>query len=73
MPHIQLKMYPGVTEHNKNKLAIELTELLMSYTSKPVTAFSVDIVEVDPENWMTEVYNTEIKPNIDRLYKKPGY
>ncbi|WP_157274115.1 tautomerase family protein [Pedobacter sp. BAL39] len=27
MPHIQVKMYPGVTEENKKELAIELTEL----------------------------------------------
>ncbi len=73
MPHIVVKMYPGVSEENKLKLAKIITEGVMETTGKPELAISVDIVEIKEESWMEDVYNAEIVPNLDRLYKKPGY
>lgn len=73
MPHIVIKMYPGTSEENKQKLAQAITEQVTKFTGKPEMAISVDIVEAAEETWMEEVYKTEISPNMDRLYKKPGY
>jgi 4-oxalocrotonate tautomerase len=73
MPHIVVKMYPGTSEEDKQKLAAAITTQITAFTGKPEMAISVDILEVAEEVWMDEVYATEIKPNMDRLYKKPGY
>ena len=73
MPHIVVKMYPGTSEEDKQKLAAAITTQINAFTGKPEMAISVDIIEVAEEVWMDEVYATEIKPNMDRFYKKPGY
>jgi len=73
MPHVIVKMYPGNSEEQKGKLAEEITNLIMASTGKSEAAVSVSIVEVPEEAWMEEVYQTEILPQIDDLYKKPGY
>jgi 4-oxalocrotonate tautomerase len=73
MPHIVVKMYPGTSDEDKQKLAAAITTQITAFTGKPEMAISVDILEVAEEVWMDEVYATEIKPNMDRLYKKPGY
>jgi 4-oxalocrotonate tautomerase len=73
MPHIVIKMYPGTSEEDKVKLAQSVTQKVTEFTGKPDMAISVAIVEVEEDIWMNEVYDTEIKPNMDTLYKKPGY
>ncbi|RZK37699.1 MAG: 4-oxalocrotonate tautomerase [Pedobacter sp.] len=73
MPHITVKMYPGESEEQKVKLAEELTKTVMDLTGKPDAAISVRIVEVPENEWMETVYEREIRPEIDALYKKPGY
>jgi Uncharacterized protein, 4-oxalocrotonate tautomerase homolog len=73
MPHVNVKLYPTGSEEVKIKLAEEITRVIMNITNKPETAISVNIEEVEESAWMDEVYDKEIKPNIDKLYKKPGY
>jgi len=73
MPHVIVKMYPGNTEEQKGKLAEEITKIVMASTGKSEAAVSVSILEVPEEVWMEQVYQTEILPEIDNLYKKPGY
>jgi len=73
MPHVTVKMYPGSTEEQKNKLAEEITKAVMAIVNKPEAAVSVAIEEVEETVWMDEVYARDIKPNMDKLYKKPGY
>ncbi|OXA88958.1 tautomerase family protein [Flavobacterium hercynium] len=73
MPHVNLKMYPGTSEEQKEKIAQEITNIIIKHTGKPEAAVSIEIAEVAEDVWMEEVYNKEIKPNIEKLYKKPGY
>lgn len=73
MPHVVVKMYPGSSEEQKNKISEEITKVIMDNTHKPEGAVSVSIVEVEESEWMEKVYDTEIRPNLDKLYKKPGY
>jgi 4-oxalocrotonate tautomerase len=73
MPHVIVKMYPGSTEELKKKLAEEITRVFMDVANKPETSVSVAIEEIAREEWMKKVYDTEITPNLDKLYKKPGY
>lgn len=72
MPHVVVKMYPE-REEVKTKLAEEITRLLTIVADKPEAAISVDIQEITESEWMSTVYNEEIRPRIDQLYKKPGY
>ena len=73
MPHVIVKMYPGSTEELKKKLAEEITRVFMKVANKPETSVSVAIEEIAKNEWMKKVYDTEITPNLDKLYKKPGY
>jgi len=73
MPHVTIKLYPTGSEEIKKKLAEEITKVVMSVVNKPEAAISIDIQEVEESVWMDEVYAKDIKPNMDRLYKKPGY
>lgn len=73
MPHIELKIATGQTEENKKKLADLFTKVITENTQNTDEAVSVAIVDVPMEDWKDAVYNTKIKPNLDKLYKKPGY
>lgn len=73
MPHIVVKFYPGTPEENKVKIAEGITKLIQEQTGKPEEYISVGIEEVAEAVWMDEVYNKEIRPNFEKLYKKPGY
>jgi 4-oxalocrotonate tautomerase len=73
MPHVIVKMYPGTSEEQKEKIAQEITKVIMANTDKPEAAVSIAINEVAEDAWMDEVYAKEIKPNMEKLYKKPGY
>ena len=73
MPHVVVKMYPGSSEEQKNKLSEEITKSIMTIVNKPEGAVSVAIEEVAENVWMDKVYDAEIRPNLEKLYKKPGY
>jgi 4-oxalocrotonate tautomerase len=73
MPHIILKMYPGRTEEQKNRLAEEITRVVMEITGNNEQSVSVGIEEIDKADWTDKVYRPDIAANWDKLYKKPGY
>ena len=73
MPHVTIKTYPDVTEEQKQALTQAITKEIMNITGKPEMVISVDIIDVPEDEWMEKVYDTDITPNLDRLYKKPGY
>ncbi|OXA93868.1 tautomerase family protein [Flavobacterium hercynium] len=73
MPHVIVKMYPGSSEEQKEKIAQEITNVIIKHTGKPEEAISIAIAEVTEDLWIQEVYDKEISPNKESLYKKPGY
>ena len=73
MPHVIVKMYPGSTEEQKNKISEEITKAIMNIANKSEAAVSVAIEEIEESEWMEKVYDTDISPNLENLYKKPGY
>lgn len=73
MPHVIVKMYPGSSEEQKRKLSDEITKVIMNSTNKPEAAISIAIEEVSENEWMEKVYDIEIRPNFEKLYKKPEY
>jgi 4-oxalocrotonate tautomerase len=73
MPHIIIKMFPGATKEQKIELTEEITKSIMGVLNKSDDSISVAIEEVAQESWTEEVYTTHIQPNLETLYKKPGY
>lgn len=73
MPHVNIKMYPGTSEELKEKIAQEITKILMTIADKPEESVSIAINDISETLWMEDIYANEILPNMDKLYKKPGY
>jgi 4-oxalocrotonate tautomerase len=73
MPHVIIKMYPGRTEEQKNKLAKAITNSVVEIAKTSEEHVSIDIQEIKPEDWAEKVYKPEILTKMDKLQKKPGY
>ncbi|MFZ1091241.1 MAG: tautomerase family protein [Xanthobacteraceae bacterium] len=73
MPHVIVKLYPGRSEQQKNRLAEEIVKDIVAIANCEEEAVSVAIEEIRPEDWAEKVYKPHILDNPERLYKKPGY
>jgi 4-oxalocrotonate tautomerase len=73
MPHVIVKLWPGKTERQKNRLAEAITKNVMNILQYGEESVSVAMEEVKPQDWVERVYKPDIKGNLDKLYKKPGY
>jgi len=73
MPHVTVKIAPGRTEEQKTLLASAIVQDLVAIANVREENLSVAIEEVTPEDWDAKVYQPEILPNRDKLYKKPAY
>jgi 4-oxalocrotonate tautomerase len=73
MPHVIVKLWPGKSEEQKNRLAERITEDVMAVLDYGEASVSVSIEEVRPQDWTEKVYRRDILDNPERLYKKPGY
>jgi 4-oxalocrotonate tautomerase len=68
-----VKLVAGKSEHQKIRLAEEITKDVMNVLGYGEESVSIALVEVDSEDWAEKVYRTDIQPNWEELYKKPGY
>ena len=73
MPHVIVKLWPGKSEQQKTRLAEAITKNVTSILHYGDESVSVEMEEVKPEEWVEKVYRPEIKDNLGKLYKKPGY
>ena len=73
MPHVIVKMYPGRTAGQKNKLAQAIAESLVEIANCDDKTISVAIEEIAPEDWAETVYKPDIIGKENILFKKPGY
>jgi len=73
MPHVIVKLWPGKSEEQKNRLADRITKDVMTVLDYGEESVSVAIEEVKPEDWAEKVYKPDIVKNPEKLYKKPGY
>jgi len=73
MPHITVKLLPGRSEQQKNRLAEQIVKDVMAFANCQEKSVSVAIEEIKLEDWNEKVYQPEILPNWEKLYKKPGY
>ena len=73
MPHIIVKLQPGRSEQQKNRLAEEIVKDVVAIAKCEEKSVSVAIEEIKPEDWAEKVYRPDILNNPEKLYKKPGY
>jgi 4-oxalocrotonate tautomerase len=73
MPHVIVKMYPGRTDEQKNKLAQAIAGSIVKIAKCEEKLVSVAIEEIAPENWAETVYRPDIMEKEETLVKKPGY
>lgn len=73
MPHVIVKLWPGKSEQQKNRLAEVIAKNVMDILHYGEESVSVAMEEVKPQDWVERVYKPDLEGNLDKLYKKPGY
>lgn len=73
MPHIIVKHGAGKSEEQKARLTEQIVQgVVLTFGSKEEQV-SIAFEEVQKSDWVTKVYEPEIKAKWDSLTKKPGY
>ncbi|MCQ2578206.1 MAG: tautomerase PptA [Treponema sp.] len=73
MPHVEIKCYSGRTDEQKKECAEKIAEVLAQTWGCKTSSVSVAIKDVDPEDWKEKVWDANIVPDKDVLFKEPGY
>ncbi|MCS3429796.1 tautomerase PptA [Klebsiella sp. BIGb0407] len=74
MPHIEIKCFPrDLTAEQKQVLATELCDVLKKHLGSKDESLSVALQMVEQSLWKSEVWDTQIAPQMEQLLKKPGY
>ena len=73
MPHVIVKLWPGKSERQKQRLAEAITRDVMNVLNYGEESVSVAFEEVAPDDWAEKVYKPDIVGQPEKLYKKPGY
>jgi 4-oxalocrotonate tautomerase len=73
MPHVIVKLWPGKSEEQKQRLADRITKDVMDVFDYGEESVSVAMEEIKPEDWAERVYKPDILSRPEKLYKKPGY
>lgn len=73
MPHISVKCCPKhLTERQLDDFVRDMTDLVVRHLGVTEDNVSIDYNEIRPEDWK-ELYDSEIKPGLETLVKKPRY
>ena len=73
MPHVIVKLWPGKSEQQKNRLADKIAKDVMGVFDCGEESVSVAFEEIKSQDWKEKVYKPDIQDKWDKLYKKPGY
>jgi 4-oxalocrotonate tautomerase len=73
MPHVIVKMYPGRTVEQKNKLAQAIADSVVKIAKCERKSVSVAVEEITPDKWAETVYRPDILRKEETLVIKPGY
>jgi 4-oxalocrotonate tautomerase len=73
MPHVTIRLYAGRSEQQKSRLAEEITKAVMAGANCAADSVSVSIEDIEPEDWVEQVFKPEIIAKSDKLSKKRGY
>ena len=73
MPHVEIKCFEGRTDEQKKKCAELVSEVIAQTLGCKVSSVSVAIKDVPQEDWKAQVWDKNIVPDEQYLFKKPGY
>jgi 4-oxalocrotonate tautomerase len=73
MPHVIVKLWPGKSKQQKQKLAEGVTNVVMSSLGYGDESVSVSLEDVVAGEWTENVYNPDIINGAGKLYEQPGY
>ncbi|MCB4770361.1 tautomerase family protein [Ancylobacter sp. Lp-2] len=73
MPHVIVKLFPGRSDQQKQRLADEIVKAVIAALNSEEKSISVAVEDVEPAEWTEKVYNPDIRDNMARIYKQPGY
>ncbi|WP_413990040.1 tautomerase family protein [Labrys okinawensis] len=73
MPHVIVKLWPGTSEQQKQKLADGMTKAVMTSLGYGEDSVSVSLEEIASGDWTEKVYTPDIINGPGKLYKRPGY
>ena len=73
MPHVEIKCFSGRTDEQKTRCAEKIAEDIAEILGCETSSVSVAIKDIPPEDWKEKVWDTDIVPDAEYLYKKPGY
>lgn len=73
MPHVIVKLWPGKSEEQKQRLAAAIVKDVTSILNYGDESVSVALEEIDSSEWREKVYRPDIVAKSEHLYKKPGY
>ena len=73
MPHVIVKLWPGKSGEQKQRLADKISKDVMDVLNYGEESVSVAMEEVSSKDWAEKVYKPDIEAKPDKLYKKPGY
>jgi 4-oxalocrotonate tautomerase len=73
MPHVIVKLWPGKSEQQKQRLADRITQDVMDVLNYGEESVSVSFDEISAKDWKERVYKPGIVDEPEKLWKKPGY
>ena len=73
MPHVIVKLWPGKTDDQKQRLTETITRGVMDTLEYGEDAVSVAFEEVEPAQWTARVYEPDIIKERAKLTMQPGY
>jgi 4-oxalocrotonate tautomerase len=73
MPHMIVKLWPGKTAEQKQRLSNAIVEDVTSILGYGDESVSVAFEEVAAKDWTDKVYDPDILAKWAHLAKEPGY
>ena len=73
MPHIIVKLFPGKSEAQKQRLTQAITQAVTQNLDYGDAAVSVAFEEIAASDWLEKVFKPDIEAQPHPLYKMPGY
>lgn len=73
MPHVEIKCFPGRDDKVKAECAEKIAAVISETFGVNESSVSVAIKDINPNDWKGEVWDKQIIPDEEYLYKKPGY
>ena len=73
MPHMIVKLWPGKTAEQKQRLSDAIVEAVTGILDYGDKSVSVAFEEVPAQDWTDKVFRPDILGRWDQLAKEPGY